>query len=155
MQRDEIDEDFSRLYEHEAPRLWRAVMGYAGDRDVASDAVAEAFAQYLRRREAIEDAVAWLWQASFKIAGGELARRSQASGILPERAYEMPELASLFHTLRRLPPRQRAIVVLRYYVGYRPNEIAEVLGLTSATVRVHLLQAHRRLRLLLEGTDDA
>ncbi len=38
-----------RVYEEEGARLWRAVYLYAADREVASDAVAEAFAQALRR----------------------------------------------------------------------------------------------------------
>lgn len=38
-----------RVYEEEGARVWRAVYLYAADREVASDAVAEAFAQALRR----------------------------------------------------------------------------------------------------------
>jgi DNA-directed RNA polymerase specialized sigma24 family protein len=38
-----------RVYEEEGARLWRAVYLYAADREVASDAVAEAFAQALHR----------------------------------------------------------------------------------------------------------
>jgi DNA-directed RNA polymerase specialized sigma24 family protein len=44
--------------------------------------------------------------------------------------------------------------VLRYYAGYQPAEIADVLGINSSTVRVHLLRARRRLALLLEDTDE-
>lgn len=154
MQRTEIDAELARLYETEAPKLWRAVLAYAGDREVASDSVAEAFAQYLRRQGDITAPKSWLWRAAFRIAAGELARRSTTREVPEDFAYEMPEVASLFHTLLALPPRQRAVIVLRYYVGYRPSEIADVLGLNGATVRVHLLQAHRKLRSLLEDSDE-
>lgn len=57
-------------------------------------------------------------------------------------------------TLAQLPDRQRAAVVLHYYEGYPPREIASIFGSTPSTVRVHLLQARRKLHALLEGTDD-
>jgi len=64
-----------RLYRDRGDRLWRAVLAYSGDPEVASDAVAEAFAQALRRGDAIRDLEAWLWRATFRIAAGDLADR--------------------------------------------------------------------------------
>jgi hypothetical protein len=45
--------DLGDLYEREGPRMWRAVFAYAQDRAVIDDAVAEAFAQCLRRGEEV------------------------------------------------------------------------------------------------------
>ena len=54
-----------------------------------------------------------------------------------------------------LSPNQRAAVLLRYYAGYRSRQVAELLGMAPATVRVHLARARRNLRNLLEEeTDD-
>jgi DNA-directed RNA polymerase specialized sigma24 family protein len=55
------------LYRSDGERLWRAVYAYAGDGDVASDAVAEAFAQLLRRGTDLRDSQRWVWRAAFKI----------------------------------------------------------------------------------------
>jgi RNA polymerase sigma-70 factor, ECF subfamily len=52
---------------------------------------------------------------------------------------------------RRLTPDQRAILVLRHYVGYEPSEIAEVLGLPAGTVRSRLHHAHNAMRAALEA----
>ena len=38
-----------RVYRSQGARLWRSVLAFAGDAEVANDAVAEAFAQLLRR----------------------------------------------------------------------------------------------------------
>ena len=41
-------------------RLWRALLAFTGDAELASDAEAEAFAQALRRGDAVEDVEAWV-----------------------------------------------------------------------------------------------
>ena len=142
------------MYREEGPRLWRAVFAYAGNRDVASDAVAEAFAQYARRMDQVRSPAAWVWRVAFRIAAGELKRRSQLVPIPSDLAYEMPEPAPIFESLARLTPRQRACVILRYHAGYSAVETGKILGLRSSTVRVHLLQARRRLHALLEASDE-
>jgi RNA polymerase sigma-70 factor, ECF subfamily len=150
------DRSFDVLYREQADRLWRAVFAYTGDREVASDAVAEAFAQSIRRGDALRSPKAWVWRAAFQIAGGEMKRRAAVSPLTDERSYEVSEPAwELIGALRTLPERQRVVLVLRYYAGYSVREIAEIVGSTAATVRVHLSRGRRRLRDLLEEEDDA
>jgi RNA polymerase sigma factor (sigma-70 family) len=52
---------------------------------------------------------------------------------------------------RRLPPEQRAILVLNHYLGYAPSEIAETLGIPAGTARSRLYHAHRAMRAALEA----
>lgn len=52
---------------------------------------------------------------------------------------------------RRLTPDERAILVLRHYVGYEPNEIASLLGIPAGTVRSRLHHAHRAMRAALDA----
>ena len=52
---------------------------------------------------------------------------------------------------RRLPPEQRALLVLRHYAGLEPTEIAEVLDIPAGTVRSRLHHAHRAMRAALEA----
>jgi RNA polymerase sigma-70 factor, ECF subfamily len=51
----------------------------------------------------------------------------------------------------RLTPEERAILVLRHYVGYDPVEIAALMGLPGGTVRSRLHHAHRAMRAALEA----
>jgi RNA polymerase sigma-70 factor (ECF subfamily) len=55
--------------------------------------------------------------------------------------------------LASLPPGQRAAVVLHYYADLRVRDVAEVLGISTAAVKVSLMRARRRLRTFLESTD--
>ena len=97
-----------------------------------------------------------MWRAAFQIARGELKRRAAVSPLSDERSYELSEPAwELIGALRSLPERQRVVLVLRYYAGYSVREIAEIVGSTAATVRVHLSRGRRRLRDMLEEEDHA
>ena len=73
------------VYEAQHVRLWRAVAVWAGSSEVADEAVAETFAQLVRRGEAVEDPVAWAWRTAFRIAAGDLQRRrAEVGGELGE-----------------------------------------------------------------------
>jgi RNA polymerase sigma-70 factor, ECF subfamily len=149
------DENVESLYVEHADRLWRALYAYARDPEIASDALAEAFAQYLQRGAAVRWPARWIWRAAFRIAAGELKdRRREGSPLPTPHASVASPTGELLSTLGLLPPRQRAALILHYYGGYKAREIAEILGSTSATVRVHLSQGRRRLRRLLEEDHD-
>ena len=140
------------LYRKDGERLWRAVAAYTGDREIASDAVAEAFAQALARGPELRDPLAWIWRVAFRVAAGELKERRREGGIAPEAIVEPEEpLTDLLAALRVLSPKQRAAIVLHHYAGYPVRDVAGILGSTSAAVRVHLSQGRKRLRGLLEA----
>jgi RNA polymerase sigma-70 factor (ECF subfamily) len=139
-----------RLYREQGDRIWRALLGFAGDPEIASDAEAEAFAQLLRRGVEVRDPERWVWQAAFKIAGGELKAGRRPIPSLPEGAYELELPAiELANALRQLPDRQRSTVVLHYLDDRPVREVASILGMTSGSVKVHLSRGRRRLRALL------
>ncbi len=148
-------DELGRLYQDEGSRLWRAVFAYGGDTEVASDAVAEAFAQCIRRGDEVRDPRAWVWRSAFRIAAGELKERGRHQELgTEERPHEIPEeVGDLMTLIAGLPRQQRAALVLRHYAGYDTREVAQIIGTSQATVRVHLSRGRRRLRELLEDTD--
>lgn len=97
----------------------------------------------------------WVWTAAFRIAAGELKVRAGHVALADRSVVDTSEAATeLLEALAKLPPKQRAALVLHYYEGYRTREIAEIIGSSAATVRVHLSVGRKRLRDLLE-VDDA
>lgn len=134
--------------------MWRSILAFAGDPEVASDAVAEAFAQALRRGGEIRDLERWLWRSMFLIAAGELKERGRTQMTDVEGSYEIEEPArELIAALGKLSPRQRSAVVLHHAAGYPLREVGEILGSTTGAVKVHLARGRRRLRELLEDDD--
>ena len=59
----------------------------------------------------------------------------------------------LDRAFRRLTPDERAVLVLRHYVGYEPTEIADMLGISPGTIRSRLHHAHRAMRAALDADD--
>lgn len=148
------DGGIERLYREQGDRMWRSLLALTGDPEIASDAVAEAFAQALRRGSEIREPERWLWRAAYRIAAGDLKERGRRSAATVERSYEMGEPAiELVTALSQLSPKQRAAVVLHHAADFRVKEIAEIIGSTSAAVKVHLSRGRARLRELLEDAD--
>jgi RNA polymerase sigma-70 factor, ECF subfamily len=151
-----IESDLEHLYRADGERLWRSLVLSFGDPELAADAMAEAFAQALRRGAAIRDVQRWVWKAAYRIAAGEKHREAGARASGREPTVEMQEsIVDLLRALGRLTPKQRASVVLADYAGYSHREIAAVLGTSVATVAVHVHNARRQLRGMLEVDEDA
>src|ERR1700675_4397339 len=130
-------------------------MAYAQDPEIASDAVAEAFAQAIVRGDGLRSPVGWLWRSTFRIAAGMLKERSRSMPLLGTESYEMPDgTRNLVASLGRLPAKQRAAVILFYYADYPISKIADILRSNALAVRVNLSRGRKRLGRILE-VDDA
>src|SRR6188508_2148933 len=102
-------QDIEALYRADADRLWRAVYAFAGDAEIASDAVAEAYAQLLRRGAAVRDPAAWVWRAAFQISRGALKVRRLDDGVGSPHADHADAYVDqdLLTAIRALPEGQR------------------------------------------------
>jgi RNA polymerase sigma-70 factor (ECF subfamily) len=152
-----VEDRVEAVYRSVHPRLWRSLLSYTGDAELASDAEAEAFAQVLRRGDAVDDVAAWVWRSAFRIAAGLLAARSRPDDLRPSEA-STPARGSVTEflgLLADLSPQQRACIALRYVGGYTSSEIGELLGTTAATVRVQLHRAHAALRQTIREAEHA
>jgi RNA polymerase sigma-70 factor (ECF subfamily) len=157
-----IDErpNVESAYRTDGDRLWRAVYAWSGDADVASDSVAEAFAQLIHRGQAVRDPAAWAWRTAFRLAAGAMKASRAAGRFVPAEAgvsSERPEPGyvdrygdpDLLAALSRLSDGQRAAVILFYYADLPIAAIASRLGSNQLAVRANLSRGRRRLRQLL------
>ncbi len=140
--------DFEAIWRDEGPALWRAILAYAGGRrDVADDAVSEAFARVMERGSSVREPKGYLYRVAFRIASAELRRRSTE---LEDHVVTDPEpLVDLLAAMRALTPAQRAAVYLHYRADMPVREIARLLDTTAAAVRVNLMRGRRHLAELL------
>jgi len=150
------------LYGTEGARLWRAVLAYTGDREVANYSVAEAFAHVLADTGRTRRPGQAVWRAAFRIAGAEMTQRSRFAGVDPPEGAEAvldegglrDPSGLVLMALRRLAPMQRGALVLRHYAGRSTWSAANILGTSVALMPLHLTRGKRRLRHLLGGKRD-
>jgi RNA polymerase sigma-70 factor (ECF subfamily) len=143
--------DVEAVYRQDGDRLWRALYAYAGNQDIASDAVAESFAQALRRGSSIRDVRGWVWRSAFRLAAGDLKRQSSLSRApMPQGAFhDVHPDEQLLAALQGLTPQQRAVIVLHYYADCPVREISRRTGINPLAVRAHLSRGRKHLRVLL------
>jgi len=70
-----------------------------------------------------------------------------------DRSGDVASRDQMLGLLRRLPPRQRAVLVLRHYEGLPDAEIADILGCSQVTVRSNAHRGLATLRTMLEDGD--
>src|SRR5205823_3942106 len=103
--------DLERVYREQGRRLWWAVLAYSGDREIASDAVAEAFAQALRASGGVREPAKWVWRVAFRLAAAEMKARRTGQGRPVEASYEMDHRArEVLAALAQLSARQRSAI---------------------------------------------
>lgn len=68
---------------------------------------------------------------------------------------EAAERDVVWRLIARLPPKQRATIVLRFYEDLDDSAIAQILGCSSVTVRTHTMRALAALRQQLEVSQES
>ena len=126
--------------------------------DIVSDAFAKVWTQWQKGR--VDDVGAYLRRAVANTAKSRLRRRylerreaerrtGDDRGVrrLDDHAAEQDQV---WQAIQRLPDRQRAVVVLRYYEDLSVEETAEILGVSQGTVKSQTARGLDRLRELVD-----
>ena len=144
--------DWETLVIQNENRLYRAALAILGDPQEAEDAVQDAFIRFLERApKQLETPDAWLMRVLMNGCKSRLRLAWRRVGPLPETlAVPGPEEREELDELFSLPPEDRAVIHLHYYVGWSTDEIARMLGQRPGTVRSRLSRARGKLRKLLE-----
>jgi len=157
-------EAYVDLIRGRSDRLFAIAYRVLRDVDRAEDALQDALVIAWRDLKGLRDADrfdAWLHKVLVNtcIAQATRERRRVVNlQVLPIEGPEGPDTTvsvadrdQLARGFRRLPPDQRAILVMNHYLGYSPAEIAETLGIPPGTARSRLHHAHRAMRAALEA----
>ena len=79
-----------------------------------------------------------------------ITRPEESEVFLRTKDIESSDLRELLQSaLAQLPFNQREAFILREYVGYNYEEIAEIMGTNSANVRARTSRARERLRTIV------
>ena len=153
--------DFAEFYQDNRDACLRAVVASVGDRHLAEDLVAEAFASAwvgwpkVSRHPAPQ---AWVVRSALNTGVSWWRKRRRELPLADHDAAAPVEVgadvdATLLDALRRLSPREREVVVLRVLLDLNGETTAKVLGIATGTVGAHLSRAVASMRASLPSPD--
>jgi RNA polymerase sigma-70 factor (sigma-E family) len=134
------------LYRSHAVSLTRVAFLMLGDRQSAEDVVQEAFCGLFRAWDRLPDEANFIGYLRVSVVNGcrtvirRRKRTPQSLAVPPAPSAEASMLVgeerrAAVAALRRLPPRQREALVLRYFAELPEQETAEAMGISRGTVK--------------------
>jgi RNA polymerase sigma-70 factor (sigma-E family) len=151
-------EEFVEFAEAVSPRLRRTAFLLCGDwhtaEDLAQTALAKVFVSWRKiRRQDAAHAYTTRTLLNTYLAHKRLKQTGELlTGWFPERVVQAPapeERIMLLDALATLPPRGRAVVVLRYWEDLSVEQVADVLGCSPGNVKSLSARALGKLRVVL------
>lgn len=140
--------DVARLYREHGRRLTNLAAAITLDRWLAEEVIHDAFAGLQAAGPGIADPIAYLQRAVVN-RSVSVIRRRRVAGRHPDpvaRPTIDPEIDETWELVTKLPPRERAVVVLRYWLDQSEAQIADTLDWPRGTVKSTLHRALDRLR---------
>ena len=160
------EEEFAEYFRASWGRLYRVALAVSGDARSAEDDLQAAFAKVyaswgkVRRADHPEAYVRKivLNQVLGSRRYGFARHERPHESVVDSRSVASPESGvverdAVWTAVRSLPPRQRAVVVLRYYEDLTEADIAEALGCSRGTVKSQAANALATLRRTVGDLD--
>ncbi len=177
--RDAARERFAELVAHQQRRAVRIAYNYLRDAHDADEAVQDAFFKVFTHITTYREELPFeVWFTRILVNGCLDLRKARArrlrwalpmtaseTGPPPEpvapqatpedRLVSSDQARQITAAVDRLPDRQRTVFTLCHIADQSTSEVSQALGLSEATVRVHLFRAIRKLRKLLAPEPEA
>lgn len=157
-----LDRSFDEFVARGSTRLLRSAFLLTGDREVAEDLLQVALVRTARRWEVARHAPhAYAHRVLVNLLHDRhrhLSRRVSERSLgefdvqrrpIPDRAETLIDRLALIDAVRRLPLRQREVVVLRFFAGLSVAETAAAIRTSEGTVKTHTSRALAALHAAL------
>jgi RNA polymerase sigma-70 factor (sigma-E family) len=165
MREDDRDRGFRQFVSEKSAALLRLAYLLSADRAAAEDVLQIALVRaYLRWGSIESNPEAYVRRVVVTVAADERRRAYRRREVAVE---QMPDAIDptepfgpvdvtqrLRDALKSLPPRQRAAVVLRHWIGLEPAEVAELLDCSTETVRSQTMRGLDKLRAVYAVEGD-
>ena len=144
-------EAFRIFYDRTSRPLWAYLLRVSGRRDVADDLLQESYCRFLSAELPEMDGVesrSYLYKIATNLLHDRWRRREFRETIPPtaQSQEDDPEARTdMRRALEQLKPRERQLLWLAHVEGFDHKEIARLMGLKVASVRVLLFRARREL----------
>lgn len=149
--------EFAEVFEGEYARVLRLAYVITGNSETARDIAQEAFARLYASWGRVSEYAfigAWLRRVVIRLASKQrqetaLFERSSVTEDQLSTGQPATPSVELHRAVLALPKKQRIAVVLYYFEDRTAEDIANLMGCSQATIRVHLHRARHSLALVL------
>lgn len=167
-----IDADaLGKLYERHYDRIFRFCVHRLFDRQTAEDVTSTIFLQVAEKIGAFpgrteDDFRNWLYAVAANCTNAYIRKTTRRKNLLEKAVGSMtiaggrpddspgPDWPTLYAAILRLKPKHQTIITLRFFENLQFEQIAEILNVPSATVRVTLHRVLKKLRAHLQAVVD-
>jgi RNA polymerase sigma-70 factor (ECF subfamily) len=165
-------EALGRLYEIYYERIFRFCVHRLFNKEIAEDVTSAVFLQVARgirgfKGRSEQDFRNWLYAIAANQANAYIRKTSRRKKLLAEAAGSMapatagstdasfePDWPRLYAAILRLKPQHQTIVTLKFFENFSYEQIAQILDVQEATVRVTLHRILNKLRNQLQTVYD-
>ena len=145
---------FGALYQHFNPLVLGFAYKVTQDKELAQDAVQEAWIKLSKRLAKLDDPAAftaWLfklthWQILDQLKHAKKSPLSSNNGKEQVFINEPVDASDLNEAIGRLAPQDQQIIHLFYLAGFSLNEISDILNIATGTVKSRLFRARQALK---------
>ena len=146
-------EQFGELIMTNKESLYRVAKSILRNDDDCADAIEEAIVkgfENLRSLKKDEFAKTWLIRILLNECYSIYRFKKKYADDLPEQSYADEDYSDLHEALYKLNDKQRLAVSLHYLDGYSIREVARILKISEAAVKMNLSRARKLLKGYLE-----
>lgn len=159
---------FAEKYQQFFPRVFAYVYGRVHNVHQAEDLVADVFERAFLKMDSLRNDEAfstWLFTIARNIVTSHARKRGRESAVDPDilrsvvatnlsvenEVLVREEVAAVIGCLKTFPQREQDIVSLKFDAELTNAQIAKIMGLSEANVRVILFRTLRKLRLMMKS----
>ena len=160
----------SRLYELYYERIFRFCVHRLFDKEIAEDVTSTVFLEVARgirtfKGRTVQDFRNWLYAIAANQTNAYIRKVSRRKKLLAEATASMtasaghstdnsPDWPQLYTAILKLKPQHQTIVTLRFFENLKYEQLAKILNVKEATVRVTLNRILNELRSHLQTVMD-
>ena len=158
------------LYEMHYERILRFCVYRLFNKEIAEDVTSAVFLEVARsiglfRGRTVKDFQSWLYAIAANQANAYIRKTSRRKRLLEEAAGSMiasaaqktdnsPDWSQLYRAILKLRPQHQTLVTLRFFENLQYEQIAQILDIKEATLRVNIHRIINELRNNLQAVPD-
>jgi RNA polymerase sigma factor (sigma-70 family) len=152
-------EHYNKAVKEYAKNIFRYILKSTKDEASAKDIVQDCYVKLWEHKETVDHnkVRSWLFTTAYHMMINQINRskkiiRMEGSGylepVIVNQDFDLKELID--KSLDELPPVQKTVILLRDLEGYNYKEIAEMLTLSEAQVKVYLFRGRQKIKNALK-----